>query len=392
MLGKISSHHIGGRNGARAFPILKAFEKDLISVLYEADKDCIEDIKEKIPGSGSKLYVLPYCVGGVNGKAEFNLNRDPYTSSLLKSNGSSYQHYSFLGGLDCVWGEQSKTLKSFDIEIRMLDSILIDRKDLPNPDFLSIDTQGSEYDILLGAKELLKEHILGLVVEVEFKELYKDQHLFGDVGNLLLSHGFEFIKFIDISESSPYRAPVGLRAEGQQICADALFLKRDDTVGSRTAEDYVKLRKLAFLSIAFNQLERGLLYMSKSRGISLSQEMQSQLLKSSCFRFLDELDREISLIKKRYPVTFADMYSLEKSESRKMINVIKKNDTLYKTLRTIRDMLRNSVSRLNYIVRIYLSPNTSIEDLLCRYGLRGLAKKVKLNRIYQLTHAKFKKR
>jgi len=406
MLNKISLHHVGGRNGSRAFPILKSFEKDFVSVLYDADKDCIEQIKEKNLGSKAELHVLPYCLGRAKGGTEFNLNYDPFTSSLLKSDNAFSQYYQFYGNLDYVWGEATKTMKSFDIEISTLDSVLIDRNDLAKPDFLSIDTQGSEYDILLGAKQLLKEHILGLVLEVEFRELYIKQHLFGDIEKLLSSQGFEFIKFLYIGEFSAYRAPLGLRAEGEQVFAEALFLKRDDSIGNNTAEDYVKLRKLAFLAIAFNQLERGLLYLSKSKEIRISQEVQGQLLEYSYFRFLDELDREVALMRKQYPVTFADVYSFEESRSRfnsaaqkiernssvysKIICLIKKNDILHKVLRGIRDNLRNSIGWFSCIVRLYLLPNTSVENLFCKYELGELAKKTKFNRMYLSTYAKLR--
>lgn len=403
MLNKISLHHIGGRSGNRAFPVLKSFEKDIVSVLYEADSSCIEDIKKRNRHNGLKAHILSYCLGERDGKGEFNLNYDPYTSSLLKTNGDIGQYYCFYEDMDYVWGENTRAMRSFDIEVSSLDSILAKRKDIPAPDFLSIDTQGSEYGILLGARGLLKEYILGLIVEVEFKELYKDQRLFGDIEKLLSSEGFEFIKFLAIGELSPYRAPIGLRAEGQQVYADALFLKRGEAVENKTCEDYVKLRKLSFLSIVFNQLERSLLYLDKSKGTRISEEAQDQLSKYSYFRFLDEFDRQAHLIKRRYPATFADVYSFEESRSRfddtshratlndRIIRAIKNIGMLYETLRVVKRGLKRMSESLSRNTGLYLLPNTPIENLFCKYGLRELAKKVKMNRIYHSAHARSKK-
>jgi len=406
MLGRIALHHIGGRNGSRVFPLLKTFEKDFVNVLYDADKDCIEHIKEQNPQAGFKTYVLPYCLGRSNGQAEFNLNYDPYTSSLLKTNAAFSRCYQFCGNLDSVWEEASRTMRSVTVEVFALDSILGARSDLPKPDFLSIDTQGSEYDILLGAKGLLEKDILGLMVEVEFKELYKGQALFGDTQELLLSRGFEFIKFSHIGEIAPYRAPIGLRAEGEQVFADALFLKKHDLIGSSTREDYIKLRKLAFFSIAFNQLERGFLYLERSKETQVSRQALSQLQGLSYLRFLEELERRVSFMKKQFPVTFSDVYSYEESRSRfdsstrmakrssgiydRLVYALKKNRVLYKILRGIRDILIGAVAWLNYNSRLLLSPRTPVETLFYEYGLRGLAKKVRLNRIYQATHVKLK--
>lgn len=61
---RISVHHIGGMAGSRVFPILDKFEKDIIDVIYDADSDCLDQVKEDNESLGSKLHLLPYCVGG----------------------------------------------------------------------------------------------------------------------------------------------------------------------------------------------------------------------------------------------------------------------------------------------------------------------------------------
>ena len=57
----LSVHHIGGRAGTRGFPQMKKFEKDIINVLYDADEDCLEQIKARNLNIESKLHVLPYA-------------------------------------------------------------------------------------------------------------------------------------------------------------------------------------------------------------------------------------------------------------------------------------------------------------------------------------------
>src|SRR5438132_1172489 len=76
----LSVHHVGGRDGSQAFPILPHFEKEVVSVMYDADPDCIVQIRERNERLPSKTLVLPYCLGGTTGHAAFDVNYDPYSS------------------------------------------------------------------------------------------------------------------------------------------------------------------------------------------------------------------------------------------------------------------------------------------------------------------------
>jgi FkbM family methyltransferase len=62
-------------------------------------------------------------------------------------------------------------------------------------EFIKIDTQGSEYDILKGAECLLKQTTVCVMVEVSFCELYKNQKLFSEVEIFLRNCGFSFYGF-----------------------------------------------------------------------------------------------------------------------------------------------------------------------------------------------------
>ena len=79
-------HHVGGRSGSRGFPLFKDFEKDVLNVLYEADDKCIEQIEKRWANEPSQTVVLPYCLSDSKGSITFNLNYDPYTSSIYPFN------------------------------------------------------------------------------------------------------------------------------------------------------------------------------------------------------------------------------------------------------------------------------------------------------------------
>ena len=60
-------------------------------------------------------------------------------------------------------------------------------------DFLKIDVQGSELDILHGGRDIINDNILGIQIEAEFKQLYKSQPLFAEIdSDIREKFNFEF--------------------------------------------------------------------------------------------------------------------------------------------------------------------------------------------------------
>ena len=212
---RLSVHHIGGRAGSRTFPILKAFEKDIINVLYDADLECVEQIRERNGILSSELHVLPYCLGASRTEGEINITYDPYTSSLYELSPDYNSYYSISGGFDYLFAEACKVVEKRRVKIISADDIFrLKDNPVPPPDFLSIDTEGSEYDILSGAREILRANVLGVVIEADLHPVFKEQKIFGDNVRLLNDAGFNFTRFINTMEMFQFRVPIGLRGEG----------------------------------------------------------------------------------------------------------------------------------------------------------------------------------
>ncbi|NEP09101.1 MAG: FkbM family methyltransferase [Symploca sp. SIO2C1] len=96
-------------------------------------------------------------------------------------------------------------------------------------DFLQVDVQGAELDVLAGASVLLESTILGVQAEVEFSQLYANQPLFADVDPYLRKRGFVLFDLLtdhywcrSTRACSPVRSPA--RA-GQLIWADACYFR-----------------------------------------------------------------------------------------------------------------------------------------------------------------------
>ena len=395
MNSKISVHHIGGRAGSRAFPILRSFEKDIINVLYDADKDCIEGIKEANRNHESELYVFPYCFSSEVSSSKLNINYDPYTSSLYKFNPYYNGHYFFNMDHDYIFGEVCKPMVERSVDLVTIDHMFRDMPDFPKPDFLSLDTQGSEWDILNGARETLKNSVLAVALEVEFHSIYQGQKLFGDISGLLSSLGFQFVKFDYLGISSPYRAPVGLRGEGFQTYGEAFFLKRIENIESENKIDnFLMFQKMAFIAIVNNQFEYGLKCLERSKDINRQYSIFEQLknVPEYC-KFLSELEKQIMKMPQHFPPTFAEKYTFETSKARfdtvekqrsyaySIKLCIKKIPGLIKVVRPGLIKVDRMAKRLIHFK--YIKRYSNVEKVWVRYNLIAQAKILMKNRIIQ---------
>jgi FkbM family methyltransferase len=257
--------------------------------------------------TSENFHVLPYCLGREDKAGKLYITNNPYASSNLKPNPEYDSYYCevMLSGAidgvsvqdtryDAVYGNENRVVEVRDVTIHALDTLVRGRKVPGNlkPDFLSLDTQGSELDILCGAEVTFRDHCIALATEIEFHPMYEGQALFSSVFDFALRHGFHFAGFTYLQEISPKRMPVGARAKGFLAFGDALFLRRVDSVksiaGSRN-EQHLMLLKLAFVALNFGYLEYALLVLEVAEQTPPDPEVRARLLARDCYRLLYEL-------------------------------------------------------------------------------------------------------
>ena len=156
--------------------------------------------------------ILPHALAAKDQSLNFNLCRKPQVSSLYEPNTE------FLSRFPDV--ERFEVLEEIPTDCVCLDSV-----DVPSIDFLKLDIQGGELDVLEGAAKTLKS-ALGVELEVEFIDLYREQPLFGSVCTKLSQHEFEFIDFVNLTRWER-KAHSGY---GQCIFGDALFLRTPESL------------------------------------------------------------------------------------------------------------------------------------------------------------------
>jgi FkbM family methyltransferase len=148
---------------------------------FEPDEEQCELLKLMFPKDHT---FLPYFIADGSTRT-FHLCRNSYTSSL-------YEPYSEL--LDKFQRLEIPFTDKFEVETRCLDDI----EEIADIDFLKLDVQGAELDVIKGASRLLKDTLV-VHTEVEFIPLYRNQPLFGDIDVALRSHNFLIHKFMGIA-------------------------------------------------------------------------------------------------------------------------------------------------------------------------------------------------
>lgn len=98
-------------------------------------------------------------------------------------------------------------------------------------DFVKIDIQGGELAALQSGDAMLAD-CLGVEAEVEFREVYEGQPLFGDVSAYLASKGLVFIDFLRLVRWGDKSQT------GACYFGDALFLRLPENVPAEKMEAY----------------------------------------------------------------------------------------------------------------------------------------------------------
>lgn len=164
---------------------------------------------------GPDHRILPHYVGR-GGPARFHRCAMAMTSSLYPPDDRLLAHFQKLAGF-------TRVVAVSDVETVRLDDIAA----VADTDFLKIDVQGAEADVLDGAPELLKNAVV-VQAEVCFVALYRGQALFADVDRRLRRAGFQFHRFTDLAGRAFKPLMVkqsGMTPLSQVLWTDAVYVK-----------------------------------------------------------------------------------------------------------------------------------------------------------------------
>lgn len=156
---------------------------------FDPDQDECARLTERYatlaPG---RVTLVPMPLAGRPGRRTLYLTREPACASLLLPDPVLTTQYP---ALDCA-----RLTETREVDVRTL-ADWAGEAGLERFDYLKLDTQGSELEILQGAGGLL-DQTRCIDVEVEFNPIYRGQPLFADIDRFLRDRGFVLWKLTNL--------------------------------------------------------------------------------------------------------------------------------------------------------------------------------------------------
>jgi len=175
---------------------------------------------------------------GAGGRAIFHVTQIDPASSLFKPNMDFLSQFVALPSM-------CETVSSYEVQTSRLDDVT----EIGDCDFLKMDIQGGELDVLKGAPRLL-ENVIAIHCEVEFAPVYQDQPLFANADTFLRSIGFELIDPINA-----IRRCRGHGASGSRLLwAEAFYFKMPHLLAKKGAQKLLKAAYIALVNHAMYDL------------------------------------------------------------------------------------------------------------------------------------------
>lgn len=230
---------VGAMHGSSADPWSRLVNRGAATLLgFEPQEEhCARRNAEAGPG----WRFLPVALG--DGEIHpFHRCRSSETSSFYKPNSAVIDQFNGLSELMHIVGTSPMPTRRLD-----------DIEEAHSTDFLKLDVQGAELDILAHGTRTLKDVSI-VQTEVSFLPLYEDQPLFADIDRFLRGEGFTFHTFTGFGSrmlkpcsdrNNPY---AGIK---QILWTDAVYVRLFDHTS--TSPDPDTLLKRAILYHEFYQ-------------------------------------------------------------------------------------------------------------------------------------------
>jgi FkbM family methyltransferase len=217
---------VGARGGTH--PLLEPIATITAVLGFEPDEqECARLMADPaVTRPWASLELMAKAVWSHACEIDLHLAAVPTNTSLLAPNPPFVERYGMA---------KFREIGVATITTTTLDAVLADTG-FP-AEFIKIDTQGSEYEILEGFRTALNGPCVAVVAEVWFCPVYRDAKLFSEIELLMREHGFSFYGWLSWHMRSQ-RQLNKRRERGREraLYADAVFFK-DPLPGSAVSVD-----------------------------------------------------------------------------------------------------------------------------------------------------------
>ena len=166
------------------FKITTIYSFEASPITFKILSDKINYFKDKF--KNSKLIIENYALGAVKKKVLLKQLKESSSSTIRNLNQDSKY---FKKKLFFLQGDKKGSFfQEIEVDQIKLSDYLMEQN-INNVDFLKIDTEGYEFEVLLGAKEVLSK-INILLFEHHYDDMITKNYKFYDIHNFLLKNHF----------------------------------------------------------------------------------------------------------------------------------------------------------------------------------------------------------
>lgn len=217
---------------------------------------------------GFDTQFFPAGLWGSTGKAKFEHNNIGGGSSFLRQKRSVTDRWQFENPTQISLAREIFHPVNYEeIDVVSLGDWAA-RTGVPEIDFLKLNVQGGELEVLRGTGTSL-EGVLGILIEVAFVESYESRPLFDEINGFLRYAGFTFFDLLAHHYVGRADSPVAAQhlsivepklgqlvsAWGQLVEAHALYLRDPIDRETKATNSVKRVLKLIALAEAYGQIE-----------------------------------------------------------------------------------------------------------------------------------------
>jgi FkbM family methyltransferase len=175
------------------------------------------NLENKRTQQWADMQILPVALADTESEHTLYMLSSNTNDSLLPPNENFSRRYAM---------EKWKIIGTEKLQSTTLDKVLQECQLGNHGEFIKLDTQGTEYEVLQGAKTVLQKNTVAVMTEVSFCEIYQGQKLFSEIELLLRQYGFSFYGFGMTHRRSKKQINKKEQVTAERLMyADAIFFK-----------------------------------------------------------------------------------------------------------------------------------------------------------------------
>ncbi len=233
----------GARNGTRDLPRLARY---ISSYGFEPSPDEYARLTQgTFPVAYQQTKYLPFALLEQSGEATLYITKRPGATSTLHPDNDMLSHFKADN-----WSQMGEVVGEEKVRGISL-SDFMKQEGFTAVDYLKLDTQGNELQILKSAGSLLDSFSV-IKTEVEMVPLYTDQPLLGEVCTYLTNKGFQLLDLQWTHACRRFHFSPDLPPNSYRLVwGDAFFARNPfDFAAPRKLEQAIVLAELGYLDLA----------------------------------------------------------------------------------------------------------------------------------------------